>query len=396
MRKTIAITALSLIAALAVSCSKKPEATAAKALPVANVKIEKVAAAPIDGSYEAAGSVRSKTTSIVSSRIMGSVIAVHVHEGDRVRAGQTLVELDNRDAIAQLQKAQAGTREASDALEETERNIRAAQSGKAAAQANQTLAASTFSRYKALSERHSVSPQEFDEVQAKLSVADAEFERATRMLSALEARKNQFLARIDQAKADVSIAQVSSSYARISSPINGIITAKQADVGSMAAPGAPLVTVEDDSHYRLEATVEESQIGNIHNGDPVQVRIDSLGDAELAGQVAEVVPAADAATRSYLVRIDLPKKSGLRSGMYGKALFASGQKQTITIPTRAVTERGQLVSVFVVDESGMARLRLIKTGKSYGDRVEVLTGLSEGERIVVDRIEAVSDGSRVE
>ena len=396
MRKLIAIGAVSLLAALIVSCSKKPEATTAKALPLTEVKIEKVAAGKIDAFYEATGTVRSKTTSVVSSRIMGSVIAIHVHEGDRVHAGQTLVEIDSRDAIAQLQKAQAGTREASDALEETERNIRAAQSGKAAAQANQTLAASTFNRYKTLFERRSVSPQEFDEVQARFRVADAEAERATRMLSALEARKNQVLARIDQAKAEVSSAQVSASYARINSPMNGIITAKQVDVGAMAAPGAPLVTVEDNAHYRFEAAVEESQIGKIHNGDQVQVRIDTLADAEITGHVAEVVPTADPASRSHTVKIDLPNQPGLRSGSYGKALFASGQKQAITIPRRAVTERGQLVSVFVVDESGTARLRLIKTGKTYGDRVEVLTGLSEGERIVVDRLEAVSDGSRVE
>jgi len=396
MRKLIAIGSVSLLAALFVSCSKKPEAIAVKALPLTEVKIEKVAAAEIDDFYEATGTVRSKTTSVVSSRIMGSVIAIHVHEGDRVRAGQTLIEIDSRDAIAQLQKAQAGTREATNALEETERNIRAAQSGKAAAQANQTLAASTFSRYKALFERRSVSPQEFDEVQARLRVADAEAERATRMLSALEARKNQVLARIDQAKAEVSSAQVSASYTRINSPINGIITGRQAEVGAMAAPGAPLITVEDDSHYRFEAAVEELQIGRIHSGDQVQVRIDTLADAEITGHVAEVVPTADPASRSHTVKIDLPNQPGLRSGSYGKALFASGQKQAITILTRAVTERGQLVSVFVVDESGTARLRLIKTGKAYGDRVEVLTGLSEGERIVVDRIDAVNDGSRVE
>ncbi|HSE36625.1 MAG TPA: efflux RND transporter periplasmic adaptor subunit, partial [Blastocatellia bacterium] len=126
------------------------------------------------------------------------------------------------------------------------------------------------------------------------------------------------------------------------------------------------------------------------------VRIDALGGIDLTGRVVEIVPVADPASRSHTVKIDLPAQSSLRSGSYGRASFVTGQKQAITVPQRAVIERGQLVSAFVVDDSGTARVRLIKTGRSYGDRVEVLSGLNEGERVVVDRVEAVSDGSRVE
>jgi multidrug efflux pump subunit AcrA (membrane-fusion protein) len=384
------------IAVFSTACGRRQEPATKKASPIPNVTIERVGPASIDGFYEATGTVRSKTTSVVSSRIMGSIIAIRVREGDRVRAGQPLVEIDSRDATAQLQKAQAGLREAESALDEIERNLQAAGSGKAAAEASLALAVSTYNRYKALLERRSVSPQEFDEVQAKYTVADAEAERATRMLSSLSARKNQVLAKIDQAKADVVNAQVYASYGRVASPIDGIVTARHAEVGSMAAPGAPLLTVEDNSHYRLEASVEESQIRSVQVSDQVQVRIDALSDEEFSGRVSEIVPAADPASRSNTVKIDLPVRRALRSGSFGRVRFSSGQKQAITIPRRAITERGQLVGVFVVDESGTARLRLIKTGKAYGDRVEVLTGLSDGERIVVDRLETVSDGSRVE
>ena len=378
------------------ACGRRPDSATEKLAPIPNLKIEKVIVAPLDNFYEATGTIRSKTTSVVSSRIMGSIIAIHVREGDRVRVGQTLIEIDSRDATAQLQKAQGGIREAEGALDEIERNLQAAESGKAAAEASLALAASTYNRYKMLLERRSVSPQEFDEVQAKYKVADAEAQRATRMLSSLVARKNQVLAKIDQAKAEVVNAHVYTSYGRVASPMNGIVTAKQAEVGAMAAPGAPLLTLEDDSHYRLEASVEESQIRSIQVSDQVQVRIDALGDDEQSGTVSEIVPASDPASRSNVVKIDLPVQSALRSGSFGRARFSSGQKQAITIPKRAIIERGQLVSVFVVDDAGIARLRLIKTGKAYGDRVEVLTGLSDGERIVIDGVEAVSDGSRVE
>ena len=384
------------IAVFSTACGRRQEPATKKPSPIPNVTIERVGAASIDGFYEATGTVRSKTTSVVSSRIMGSIIAIRVREGDRVRAGQPLVEIDSRDATAQLQKAQAGLREAESALDEIERNLQAAGSGKAAAEASLALAVSTYNRYKALLERRSVSPQEFDEVQAKYKVADAEAERATRMLSSLSARKNQVLAKIDQAKADLVNAQVYASYGRVASPIDGIVTARQAEVGSMAAPGAPLLTLEDDSHYRLEASVEESQIRSVQVNDHVQVRIDALSNEELSGRVSEIVPAADPTSRSNTVKIDLPVQRAFRSGSFGRVRFSSGQKQAITIPRGAITERGQLVGVFVVDESGTARLRLIKTGKAYGDRVEVLTGLNDGERIVVDRVETVSDGSRVE
>lgn len=167
----------------------------------------------------------------------------------------------------------------------------------------------------------------------------------------------------------------------------------------MAAPGTPLLTIESGGDYRLEAAVQESQINKIQLGNQVRVQIDALGPQELAGTVVEIVPASDPASRTYLVKISITVPGGnqqiIRSGLYGKARFVTGQTQAITIPRTAVVERGQLTSVYVVDQSGIARMRLVKTGKTYGDRVEVLSGLAEGEQIVIDGGTAVIDGSRV-
>lgn len=402
MRRIFAIIAISVIAAVAASCGGKDEAAAEKVPTVTGVKLQTVRTAPVEDLYEATGTVRSRTTSVLSSKVIATVRAVHVREGDRVRAGQVLVELDDRDLVAGLRKAQAGLREAENALDEVERAIAAAESAKAAAEANQALAASTFARYRALRERRSVSQQEFDEVQARYKAATAEAERAGQMLASLRAKKNQVLARMDHARADIAAAQVTVGYARVVAPINGIVTDKRAEVGMLAAPGVPLVTVEDDAHYRLEVAVEESYIGKIHPGDPAHVAIAALGDRELTGRVAEIVPAADPASRSSTVKIDLPMDAGkegapslLRSGLYGKARFTVGQKQALLIPQQAIVQRGQLIGVFVVDESNIARLRLIKTGKPHGDRIEVIAGLSEGERIVVENVGAISDGTKI-
>lgn len=393
--KPVAFLACAAALLLMISCSKKQEAL--QSAPMVQARIETLQASAVDDYYEAVGTVRAKDTSVIAAKIMGNIIAVHVHQGDRVHRGQTLIEIESRDAGIQIQKAQAGVREAQDTLDEVDRNIRAAESARAAARANEALASATFGRYQTLLDRHSISPQEFDEVHSRLEVAKAESERSDRMLQAAKARQNQVLARIEQAKADVSNARVYAGYARLTSPIDGIVVAKQANVGSMAAPGAPLLSIENDSHYQVEISVEESQLGRIHLHDQARVEIEALGKQEITCPVEEIVPASDPGSRSYIVKVGLPNIAGsqMRSGLYGKAQFISGQRQVLAIPQTAITQRGQLVSVFVVDQSGIARLRLIKTGKVFDERVEVLSGLNAGEQIVVSSDASIQDGTRV-
>jgi len=334
---------------------------------------------------------------------VGSILAVHVREGDRVQTGQLLIEIDDRDSRSQLQKAEAGLREVREGLEEIEQNIRASEAAKGGAEAGRSLALATFNRYKALLEQKSASQQEFDEVQAKMKIAEAEADRAGRMLQALIAKKSQVLARMEQARADVTSAGIYVGYARITSPINGVVVSKQAEIGLLAAPGVPLMTIEDNSRYRLEVSVEDSMLRQIRLGTPSQVSIDAVGTEEFPRRVTEIVPASDPGSRSSTVKIDLLDVKGssgsqavLRSGLYGRARFSIGQKQILKVPLKAILQRGQLVSVFVVDPSQILHLRLIKTGKQYGDQLEVLSGLNDGDRIVVEGIERVREGDRVE
>ena len=209
MKKKIVLICMVAFLAGSSSCGKKEEKAPEKVAAVTGVKLEIVKTFPQEDFYEATATVRSKTTSVLSSRIMGYIVAIHVREGDRVRAGQLLVEIDNRDAAARLNKAQAGLREALEMLQETERMIQANESAKTAVEAEQSLAASTFNRYQALLERKSVSQQEFDEVQARYRAKTAEVEQAKEMLMSVQAKKEQVLARIDQAKAEISQAQIS-------------------------------------------------------------------------------------------------------------------------------------------------------------------------------------------
>jgi multidrug efflux system membrane fusion protein len=402
MRREWVIISMIFFGVITTSCGKE-EGIIEKPAVVQGVKIETIKRSPVEEDYEAVGTVRSRTTSVLSSKIVGHILAVHVREGDRVRTGQLLIDIDDRGSLAQLQKAQAGLLEVQHGLEEIDQNIRAAESARDAAEAGRSLALATFNRYKALLDQTSVSQQEFDEVQAKLKIAEAEGDRAGRMLQALIAKKSQVQAKLEQVKADITSAQVYVGYNRIISPINGVVTSKQAEIGLLAAPGVPLLTLEDNSRYRLEVSVEDSMLKRIRAGTSVQISIDALGPQEFSGKVTEIVPASDPGSRSSTVKIDLFDGKGkpiaqpvLRSGLFGKARFAIGQRQALKIPQKAILQSGQLVSVFIIDPSNILRLRLIKTGKQYGDQLEVLSGLNDGDRVVVEGIERVKEGDQVQ
>ena len=151
----------------------------------------------------------------------------------------------------------------------------------------------------------------------------------------------------------------------------------------MAEPGRPLVRVVDDRRLRLEAAVPESEIARLHPGDRVSVRLDAISESEIRGTVSRIDPASDPSTHSFLVKVDLPAHSGLKTGLFGRMIYEAGTRKSVRVPVSSIRTRGALTSVFVAGEDGVIRSRLIKTGASDGDRVEVLSGVSAGERIVV-------------
>jgi RND family efflux transporter MFP subunit len=382
MKKTSLILTTAILALGALACSSHETEPASEAA-LTGIRLETINSAPIARYYEAPATVRSVTVSPLSAKVVGTVTQLLVREGDPVRAGQVLMTIDNRDANAMLQAARAGELEAEQGIAGTEAAV-------AAAEAQRKLANATLERFKTLRERNSVSPQEYEEVEARTAAANAEADRAHRMLNAMRAKR-------EQARAGAAGAEAMMSYTRITAPMHGVVTARMIDVGAMAAPGMPLLTIEDDRAYRIEAQVAESQVGTIRRGDVVRVRIDALG-REVEGQVAAVAPGADPASRSYLIKVDLPGDAArdVRSGMFAKAYFKVGDTAGMMVPAGAIIRRGQLTSVFVIDDKRTARLRLVRTGKAEGERVEILSGLRDGDRIVADPTPQITDGTRIE
>ena len=362
-------------------CGETPrEKSAASLQPMVAVSTVTAGTETWPSIYEATGTVRARTSAVISAKLMGYVREVKVQTGDRVREGQVLVTLDTRDLDVSSRRAEAAREEVRTAVPE-------ADSAVAAAKANLYLAQATFGRMQDLFQKKSISNQEFDEASAKLKAAQAAYE----MAQARRVQLNSKLAQVDQ---EVRATEVTRSYADVLAPFAGVVVSKSVDPGSLALPGAPLFTIEREGAYRLEASVEESRLATIRIGQPVSVTLDSI-DHTFDARVSEIVPAVDAATRAYTVKIDLPVLPALRSGVFGRASFQLGSRSPLAIPAGAVTARGQLQSVVVVD-NGVARTRLITVGQRIKDRVEVLSGLTAGENVIFPIPEGLVDGARVE
>ena len=330
--------------------------------------------------YEATGTVHARTVAVTSSKVMAYVRQVAVQVGDRVKEGQELVTLDAQDLDANVRRAEAAEAEVRSAIPE-------ADNGVAGAKANLDLAQSTFKRMEELAAKKSISNQEFDEASARLKSAQAAHDMA-------RAKRSQLDSKLAQVGQEIRAARIMRDYTRIAAPFAGVVTSKSVEPGNLAAPGAPLLTIEREGTYRLEASVDESKLPFVKTGQSVDVALEAL-DRRLTARVSEIVPSVDAASRAYTVKIDLPAQLSVRSGMFGRAWFPMGSRKVLTVPATAVVQRGQLQSVFVIDD-GVARNRLITTGKRDANGLEVLSGLSEGEKVVSPIPAAVADGVRVE
>ena len=368
---------------LAVSCGKKEPETKASAIEAATpvtVSVARAEMRDLPNVYEAVGTVRARTSSVISARMMGYVREVRVRLGDRVTAGQVLVTLDSPDIDAGIRQAEAALVEARSTQPEIESAV-------AAAKAQMDLAQTTFNRMQTLFSKNSISNQEFDEAAGRLRVAEANHAMA-------QAKRTQMAARVQQAEQAVRSAQVPQGFTTVVAPFAGTVTEKPVETGILATPGAPLMTIEQEGALRLEASVEESRLGVVRVGQAVEVIVDAV-DGSLSGRVAEIVPSVDAASRTFIAKIDLPQKGQLRPGMFGRARFGLGKKTVLTVPSSAVTSRGQLQMVYTVD-GGIARSRMITTGATVGDAVEVLSGLTGGDAVVSPVPTGLRDGSRIE
>lgn len=371
MRNYVLLATILLTVALsAAGCSKKDDTAKTEGAPVVVVKgvsLETVKSIAVPELLDAVGSVRARTSAVVSTRIPGSINVLRVREGDRVRKGQLLAQLD-------AQENQASAAMATAAIDEARRGLEEAQSRK-------KLADVTYGRYQNLFNEQAISRQEFDVRQTEKDMAAQGVARAA--------------SRLKQAQEGARAATTMSGYTRIVAPISGIIVSKQADLGATVFPGQPLMTIEDEGSYQLELAIPENMAASVKPGSPLQVTLDSTVGS-FAARIAEIVPAADPGSRTFIAKVALNQKM-LKSGMFGRGSISLGTTANgISVPKQAVIDRGALTSVWTVDKGNIAHMRLVKVGRGIGERLEILSGLSEGDRVVVVGAMQVSEGARVE
>lgn len=365
----IALSAVLALAILAlIGCSSDRAVVSAAPQVVSNLSVTSAQAATVPDVVEAVGTLRAAQTSQLAAQMLGTIVEIRVREGDRVQRGQVLAEIDQAQPRAALDRAAAAELAARQEISASESEF--------------AFSEATFKRYQTLYDKKSVSPQEFDEIKARYQAAQARRE----------------MARAGQAQANAALQQARSAlgYTHIVAPFDGLVTEKRADIGTLASPGMPIFTLEDLHRYRLEATVNESDLRFVRQGQPVPVFIDSIGDRQLRGRVVEIVPAADPASRSFLVKVELPDGPALRSGLFGRAQFSRGARSALLIPREAVVERGQLQGIYVLDQNRIVGLRYITLGRSIGGQVEVFAGLQTGETIVSDPGSRELSGKKVE
>ena len=319
---------------------EKGHATVPKHESVLKAPIAAAASAVIDDVITAAGALGSKNTSVLSSKIMGKVVSLNVHEGDFVAEGKLLLRIESGEITAQVIQAQA-------------------------AYNNARL---QYDRIKSLFDAKASTQMEMDQVVLGLQTAEAGLKAAHAM----------------------------ESYTTITAPISGQIVEKRINLGEMAMPGQPVLKIEDNRNLRLEVTVRESDLLHIRPGKDAKVRIDAVPGRELNGRVALVVPASDVRTHSFLVKIDIPAEKGLITGMYGKAFFSTGTRSALLVPRSSVVEMAGITGVYVVGADNRAIFQMVQLGEVRDGTVEVLTGLKAGDRVVADNKLGRIEGRKIE
>jgi len=317
--------------------------------------------------YEAVGTVRPIQETRVESQVQGRITDVRVRPGDRVEKGDRLVVLDSRELRARLDRAKQGL------LSARARRSQAMQSVNAA-KAVFSKAESAYKRVQTYFKSEAATEQQLEEAQAAFLQAKAGLEQAGDGLREADAG-------VKQAEKVVEESTIALGYNDIRATTGGEVGRRLVEPGDMAFPGKPLLMLQTRGALRLEALVPESLIRRIKIGEPLQVVIDALNQT-FTGRLAEVVPAADPATRSFVVKVALPETEGLYPGMFGRLLVPTDTVSVVWIPAEALRRVGQLEMV-TAKIGDRWREIYVTSGRTSKGRIEILSGLNGDEMIAV-------------
>ena len=356
--KKIFIPLLALI--VLASCDSKKKETIVKE-PAIAVKVSGITANDNSPFVTASGKIEAENSANLSTRMMGYVTKVNVKVGQNVSAGQLLVSINNTDLQAKKAQVDASITQATAAYNNAKKD---------------------YDRFVNLFAQQSASQKELDDMTARYEMAKAGLEAAKQM-------RNEVMAQF--------------SYSNITAPFSGTVTNTFVKEGDMANPGMPLVSIEGASRLQVTAMVSESDISNVKNGMPVKINVKSL-NKEVAGKVSEVSLSAKNTGGQYLVKVTLDKMDKeILSGMFVNVQFPTAKKvatavksSVVMVPETALVKQGQLTGIYTVGTGNVAILRWLRIGKTFGNQVEVLSGLSADEQYIVSAEGKLFNGAKVQ
>jgi len=303
-------------------------------LPSVQVCTQTVEAKPLVSVEEMVGTVRAKLRATIEAKTTGRITDMPVGLGQKVKAGDLLARLHAPEIRARLEQAEA-------TLQQAERDSK---------------------RLSSLLNQNAVARADFEAADTRYRVATGAVAEARALMA----------------------------YVEILAPFDGVVTRKWVDVGDQAAPGKPLVDIEDPSQLQLETDIPEAVASRINQDARMTIRVgQSSGD--LAGTIVEIAPIADPISRTFRVKLDMQASPGLMSGQFARLLVPAGEYTSMRVPASAVVQRGQMEILFVV-KNQHARLHLVKTGRRVNDETEILSGLDSGDSVVVDNPQQLVDG----
>jgi len=289
------------------------------------------------------------------------------------------VATKDSDIVQKIKQAEA-------ALEEIAKARQEALAGKRAAEQAYRFAKRTYERFKNLYLQNSVSKQQLEEIETKMIGAKSQ-------LDAILAKLKQLDAKEKQVKAQLRLAKVMLGYTIVRSPFDGYVLKKLKDVGDMATPGYPIFVI-GNTDFVYYAQLDESLLPYVKLGQEVTVHIVNLGKT-VKGKIIELNPNIDPKNRSFSIKVKIPQLEGISSGMYGVLNLTIKGREKIIIPKSAVIEWNQLKAVYKVGTDNIIRLTYVKLGEDYGNEVEVIAGLEEGDVIIIRNVEKACDGCKL-
>jgi multidrug efflux pump subunit AcrA (membrane-fusion protein) len=355
------------------------------------VKTELVREASLPTVRSFTGTVASADTALLTPKVTGYLDALYVKAGDTFKKGDLLARITSRELVDKKNYAESAVKEARNGEIQAALGRKMAASQLKQAEAGYALAEKTYRRFSNLLKTESVSKQEFDEVEAKykaaleaVKLAQQNVKLAAEKLTQVRIKKQQAVAMLDEVKTYLG-------YTELRAPFDGVVLQKLMDIGNLAAPGQPVLKIGSHENV-IYAYVNGSVIRNVKAGQEATVEIPSVSQT-FSATVLDVDPNIDPATRNF--RVKLSGNGDLVPGMYASVQLGEGSEETVVIPRSAVLERGELSLVFV-DENSRAEMRIVKTGRSFKDTIEILSGLTPGEKIIVDKASELKSGDLLE